>query len=321
MKMQKEECKMKKRKSLRIRHFILLLAAAFTTQDVTAGALDITLDGTNMGRTFEGIGAVSAGASSRLLIDYPEPQRSQILDYLFKPDYGAALQHLKVEIGGEVNSTDGTEPTHMRTRTDLNFTRGYEWWLMQQAKARNPNIVLDCLAWGAPGWIGNGNYYSQDMCNYIVNFLKGAQTTYGLTFQLHRHAQRSPAQSSRHRLDQTTPLHARRKRHAKYSTRRRRRMGRRLEHRHQRTYGLLVDPALSNAIARVGAHYPHSTARLAAQTCGIPLWSSEDGIGGSTWAAARKLGKIFNRNYVHRQNDRNRNLESHHQLLRHSRST
>ena len=41
---------------------------------------------------------------------------------------------------------------------------------MQQAKTRNPDIVLDCLAWGAPGWIGNGNYYSQDMCDYIVRF-------------------------------------------------------------------------------------------------------------------------------------------------------
>ena len=98
-----------------------------------AAPLDITLDPNQPGRTFEGIGAVSAGASSRLLIDYPEPQRSQILDYLFKPNYGAALQHLKVEIGGEINSTDGTEPTHMRTRTDQNYTRGYEWWLMQQA--------------------------------------------------------------------------------------------------------------------------------------------------------------------------------------------
>jgi hypothetical protein len=28
------------------------------------------------GRTFDGVGALSAGASSRLLIDYPEPQRS-----------------------------------------------------------------------------------------------------------------------------------------------------------------------------------------------------------------------------------------------------
>lgn len=59
------------------------------------------LDGNSKGRVLDGIGAVSAGASSRLLIDYPEPQRSQILDYLFKPGYGTALQHLKVEIGAD----------------------------------------------------------------------------------------------------------------------------------------------------------------------------------------------------------------------------
>ena len=42
----------------------------------------------------------------------------------------------------------------MHTATDQNFNRGYEWWLMTQAKARNPNIKLYGLAWGAPGWIG-----------------------------------------------------------------------------------------------------------------------------------------------------------------------
>src|SRR5579883_2491049 len=97
----------------------------------------IVIDAHAPGRVFDGIGALSAGASSRLLIDYPEPQRSQILDYLFKPNYGAALQHLKVEIGGGVNSTDGTEPTHMRTPTDQNYSRGYEWWLMDQATIRS----------------------------------------------------------------------------------------------------------------------------------------------------------------------------------------
>ena|SRR5438270_8356146 len=45
----------------------------------------IVLDAHASGRTFDGIGALSAGASTRLLVDYPEPQRSQILDYLFKP--------------------------------------------------------------------------------------------------------------------------------------------------------------------------------------------------------------------------------------------
>ena len=98
--------------------------------------------------------------SGRLLIDYPEPARSEILDFLFKPNYGAALHHLKVEIGGDVNSTDGTEPSYARTREEFNhpkpeyFNRGYEWWLMREAKKRNPRIYIDILQWGAPGWIG-----------------------------------------------------------------------------------------------------------------------------------------------------------------------
>lgn len=57
------------------------------------------LDPTAQARTFDGIGGLSAGASSRLLVSYPEPQRSQLLDALFTPGAGAGLQMLKVEIG------------------------------------------------------------------------------------------------------------------------------------------------------------------------------------------------------------------------------
>ena len=50
---------------------------------------------------FDGIGGLSGGGGcSRLLKDYPAEQQSQILDILFKPEFGASLQILKVEIGG-----------------------------------------------------------------------------------------------------------------------------------------------------------------------------------------------------------------------------
>ena len=78
----------------------------------------VVIHGDRLGFPFEGTGALSAGASSRLLLDYPEPERSQILDYLFKPNYGAALQILKVEIGSDTNSTCGSEPCHMRGPDD-----------------------------------------------------------------------------------------------------------------------------------------------------------------------------------------------------------
>jgi O-glycosyl hydrolase len=134
----------------------LLLLLPLASPARAAAPRQVTIDGTAAGRTYDGVGALSAGATSRLLVDYPEPQRSRILDYLFKPGYGAALQILKVEIGSDTNSTDGAEPSHMRTPTDLNCDRGYEWWLMGQAKARNPRIKLSALQWGAPGWTGSG---------------------------------------------------------------------------------------------------------------------------------------------------------------------
>jgi len=51
---------------------------------------------------------------------------------------------------------------------------------MEEAKARNPNIKLAALAWGAPGWIGNGNFWSTDMVNYLVSWLDCASDAHGL---------------------------------------------------------------------------------------------------------------------------------------------
>jgi len=129
---------------------------------------------------FEGIGALSAGASSRLLRDYPQRKRDDILDLLFKPGHGASLQVLKVEIGGDMQATDGSEPSHMRTRNEKpDCTRGYETWLMQEAKRRNPEIRTYGLAWGVPGWIGNGSYFSRDNIRYHVSWLQCIRDTFG----------------------------------------------------------------------------------------------------------------------------------------------
>ena len=102
---------------------VVLFALIVLVQAVSGRAETVTLDGRGLGRTFEGLGGLSAGAGSRLLIDYPEPQRSQVLDFLFKPDFGAALHHLKVEIGGDVNSTEGSEPSYARTREEFEHPR------------------------------------------------------------------------------------------------------------------------------------------------------------------------------------------------------
>src|SRR3954471_20948959 len=161
---------------------IALSTVAVVPAAPASAATTVTISGAAAGRTFDGVGAVSGGGgNAKLLYDYTEPQRSQILDYLFKPGYGASIQLFKTEIGGDANSTDGAEPSHMHTADDQNYDRGYEWWLMTEAKKRNRDIKLAALAWAAPGWIGSDNLWTQNMITYIINYLRGARDAHGLS--------------------------------------------------------------------------------------------------------------------------------------------
>src|SRR3954470_637535 len=127
---------------------IAAVGVALAHPAAAAASTAITISGTAGGRIFDGVGAISGGGgNSRLLVDSPEPQRSQVLDYLFKPAYGAAVQVLKIEIGGDANSTDGAEPSIEHAKGTVNCSVGYEFWLAGQAKARSPDIKLYGLAW------------------------------------------------------------------------------------------------------------------------------------------------------------------------------
>jgi galactosylceramidase len=139
------------------------------------------------GGAFWGVGGISGGgATSRLLFGlYPQQQRDEILDFLFKPNFGASVHYLKVEIGGGAQSTEGTEASHAYTADDLSCTRGYEWQLMVEAKKRNPAIKLGGLPWVWPGWVGVDQHstpwkHPNVTAGYIISWLNCARTTYGL---------------------------------------------------------------------------------------------------------------------------------------------
>ncbi len=301
----------------------------------------VILDGQGPGRTFEGLGGLSAGAGSRLLMDYPDPQRSQILDFLFKPGFGAALQHLKVEMGGNVNSSEGSEPAYARTRDEFQhprreyFQRGYEWWLMREAKKRNPAICLDVLQWGAPDWIGDKDFpdagdpnalswdqriprnrkkfFTQDDADFIAGFIQGAKEFYGLNINYCGTWNETPSDNNWHgpRLDVPWIKLLRQ------TLDRRGLPGVKIV---ARDCGWKIaelmdqDAELKNDIDVVGAHYPERQSTPAARQCGKPIWASEDhagwqggplcienrpGLGGRLgWAEALALAKLYNLNYI-----------------------
>ena len=263
-----------------------------------SSAAEVFIDGTKPGQVFEGIGALSAGASSKLLADYPEPQRALILDYLFKPKFGASLQHLKVEIGGDVNSTCGTEPSHARTREEFeNFKpeyldRGYEPWLMKEARKRNPQVVLESLQWGAPYWIGNGKFYSQDNADFIALFHKGLRDHHDLAVNYQGIWNETKYDADWIKLlrrtldskglgdvrivgaDQTglTIWHI--------------------------ADEMLQDDGLANAIDVIGEHYNHYDSNDAARTTGKRVWAAEDGPWAGDWHGSTKIARLLNRNYI-----------------------
>jgi hypothetical protein len=68
-----------------------------------------------------------------------------------------------------------------------NYQRGYEWWLLKEAKSRNPNILTYALSWAFPAWVGdvqsNSPYTNiTRLADYTIKFLLGAQREHGTFF-------------------------------------------------------------------------------------------------------------------------------------------
>ena len=268
---------------------LCLVLASFLS---TTAASYYNLSSDNLGRVFDGIGGLSGGgATSRLLPDYIEPYRSHILDYLFLPSFGASLHVLKVEIGGDAQSTEGTEASHMHIAEEENYQRGYEWWLMKEAKARNPSIALYGLSWGFPGWVAeNGTSpLTNSTVSYITKWLLAARDVHGLTID-YIGVWNENAYSRAYILS----LHASLKAHnlsalivaaddccPPWNV----------------CDDLLKDKEWASAVARVGGHYPNSLTTDSCAALDIPKWASEDFS--SYYKAGACWSRLLNRNYVY----------------------
>uniref|UniRef100_A0A8C0FGB5 Galactocerebrosidase n=1 Tax=Bubo bubo TaxID=30461 RepID=A0A8C0FGB5_BUBBB len=216
-----------------------------------------------------------------------------ILDYLFKPNFGASLHILKVEIGGDGQSTDGTEPSHMHYANDENYFRGYEWWLMKEAKKRNPKIKLIGLPWTFPAWIGKGENWPYDYPDvtayYIVSWILGAKQYHDLDIDYvgiwnerafsSKYIKLLRYTLDKHDLQQVRIIASDRL-------------------WEPISFVLLLDSELRGVVDVIGAHYPGTKTVPNALLTKKKLWSSEDystfndEVGAGCWA------RILNQNYV-----------------------
>ena len=150
---------------------------------------EIIIDGTTAqlkeNMRYRGAGMVSGNNSSRLLLDYkaehPEAYE-QILEYMFGKE-GIGITHLKVEMGADINSSSGTEPSVMRTEDEkADVTRGAAYQLAADAKKINPDLTLDMLWWSEPKWISDAADVYAARYKWYKDTLDAAYETYGLEF-------------------------------------------------------------------------------------------------------------------------------------------
>jgi galactosylceramidase len=228
-------------------------------------AITVNVNGNNNGRVFAGIGGVTSNGMTKLLREYPETQRNDILDLLFKPKWGASFHLLKIEIGSDANGTCGTEPSHMRSKNDFDITRGSGLWLGAEAKKRNKSILLDAIRWGTPGWINDDD----DKYLYYYNFLRGARETFNLEFDYLSPDENEGAFSRNYTVNKLRPgLNQ-----SEFS-------GIKLAACDSTTDWNIAamvtdDPGLKNALAAINAHYRQDSPENAKDS-GLPIYDSED---------------------------------------------
>lgn len=155
----------------------------------------VTVDGntvnTDEGTVWRGLGAITGNNSSRLLMDYKTKNPEaywEIMNLLFKPDYGAGLSHVKIEFGTDVNSSSGTEPSIMRSADETaDVTRGAGFMFAADALSINPDITVDLLRWGEPKWVTDAFSESREAgfearYKWYKAAIDGAYDTYGMKF-------------------------------------------------------------------------------------------------------------------------------------------
>ncbi|XP_068398035.1 galactocerebrosidase isoform X2 [Eschrichtius robustus] len=181
----------------------------------------------------------------------------------------------------------------MHYELDENYFRGYEWWLMKEAKKRNPNITLMGLPWSFPGWLGKGFNWPyvnlQLTAYYVVTWIVGAKHYHDLDIDYigiwnERAFDINYIKVLRRMLNyqglQQVKIIASDNLWEPISA------------------SMLLDSELLKVIDVIGAHYPGTRTVKDARLTGKKLWSSEDFSTLNSDVGAGCWGRILNQNYI-----------------------
>ncbi|MDT0611145.1 GH59 galactosidase [Streptomyces lancefieldiae] len=123
--------------------------------EVVVDGDDVRADNVN-GLTYKGLGVLSCNSTSNLLMDYKaeHPERYwQLIRVLFGGKH-PLINHVKVEMGSDTNTSTGSDPATMRTpdeRADASRSPGFQ--LAADAKTVNPGLKVSILRWVMPAWV------------------------------------------------------------------------------------------------------------------------------------------------------------------------
>ncbi|MEU0205989.1 GH59 galactosidase [Streptomyces canus] len=116
---------------------------------------DVRADNVN-GLTYKGLGLLSCNSTSNLLLDYKaeHPERYwQLIRVLFGGK-SPLINHVKIEMGSDTNTSTGSDPATMRTRDELaDASRSPGFQLAADAKTVNPELKVSILRWVMPQWV------------------------------------------------------------------------------------------------------------------------------------------------------------------------
>ncbi|WP_063733526.1 GH59 galactosidase [Streptomyces sp. RTd22] len=131
--------------------------AADDPVEVVVNGDDVRADNVN-GLTYKGLGVLSCNSTSNLLMDYKaeHPGRYwQLIRVLFGGK-NPLINHVKIEMGSDTNTSTGSDPATMRTAEELaDASRSPGFQLAADAKQVNPKLKVSILRWVMPQWVQN----------------------------------------------------------------------------------------------------------------------------------------------------------------------